>query len=48
MGKYLIRKATENDIDSIVKIYNSNIKFLRKHLDVDSIDCEFINSEMEE
>lgn len=41
-----IRKATKDDVDKIVEIYNSNSKFLTTHLGVELVDNSFINSEM--
>lgn len=46
MSLYSIRKATENDINSIVKIYNSNKEFILNHLGLELVDDSFIRSEM--
>lgn len=48
MDLYTIREATITDIDAIVKIYNSNNKFLINHLGKDTIDKNFIINEMKE
>lgn len=45
---YEIREATETDIKSIVRIYNSNAKFLVNHLGMESVDDKFILNEMQE
>ncbi len=43
---YSIRKATMNDIDEIVEVYNSNKKFLTNHLGIELVDNSFITNEM--
>lgn len=39
---------TKDDIDNVIKIYNSNIKFLKEHLDKEEVDKEFIIKELKE
>lgn len=48
MNLYSIRKATKDDVDKIVEIYNSNKEFLVNHLGVECVDYSFISSEMNE
>lgn len=45
---YKIRQGEKSDIEAIVKVYNSNIKFLANHLGVESVDSKFIFEEMQE
>lgn len=39
---------TKDDIENVVKIYNSNTKFLKEHLDKEEVDNEFIVKELKE
>lgn len=39
---------TKDDIENVVKIYNSNNKFLKEHLDKEEVDKEFIVKELKE
>ncbi len=39
---YIIREVTEKDILPMVKIYNSNIRFLKSHLGCSEVDDDFI------
>ncbi len=48
MSQYCIRKVTENDVTDIVRIYNSNKKFLINQLGQASINMNFIRQEMAE
>lgn len=45
---YEMREAAESDINVIVRIYNSNTKFLINHLGVEAVDDKFIFNEMQE
>lgn len=48
MNSYNIRTVTEEDIESIIRVYNSNEKFLRNYLGVTYIDKDFVIKEMAE
>ncbi|GAA0069014.1 GNAT family N-acetyltransferase [Clostridium sardiniense] len=39
---------TKDDIDNVIKIYNSNTKFLKEHLDKEDVGKEFIIKELKE
>ncbi len=43
---YTIRPVTEKNINNIVKVYNSNIKFLKNHLGGEVVDENFIRTEI--
>ncbi len=45
---YTIRNISEKDISNIVKVYNSNKKFLNTHLGCSEIDENFIRTEIEQ
>lgn len=46
MDYYGMRQATDGDVGRVVEIYNSNRKFLINHLGVETVDGDFIRSEM--
>lgn len=45
-GLYEIREAVESDINAIVRVYNSNDKFLVNHLGMEAVDDKFVFNEM--
>ena len=47
MSRYIRRASTEDDIDRIVEIYNSNEEFLINHLGTNKIDSAFIRENMD-
>lgn len=42
-----IDRITENDMDEIVKIYNSNTGFLKNHMGVESVSKETVTNDLE-
>jgi len=42
---FTLRSASERDLESLIKIYNSHESFLRTHLGVDAVDLEWLKSE---
>lgn len=47
-GKYEVDSIEKYDIKDIVEIYNSNRKFLKSHMNVDSVDIEWAEKEIQE
>lgn len=48
MESFVIRKVTEDDMDRIVEIYNSNTEFLKTHLGKDEVNMSFVQQELAE
>ena len=48
MANYKIDMITENDIDKILDIYNSNTSFLENHIGIKTVSKKFIVGEIEE
>lgn len=48
MESFVIRKVTEDDMDRIVEIYNSNTEFLKTHLGKDEVNMSFVKQELAE
>ena len=48
MEKYKFEIASENEINEIVAIYNSNPTFLMHHLGTESITADFVINEMKQ
>ena len=47
MANYKIDMITENDIDKILDIYNSNTSFLENHIGIKTVSKKFIVGEIE-